>query len=159
MPDTPERKRPETLLAFDFGHRRIGVAVGQEITASANPLGTASNGPSGPDWQQISRWIDDWHPDRLIVGLPLHADGTPSALSEDARQFISQLARFERPVESVDERYSSVEAREILRQERASGIRGRICKEIVDATAAMLIAERWLTRRHVDTRDERTQNS
>ena len=145
MPDTPEPLRAETLLAFDFGHRRIGVAVGQQITASARPLGTAANGPSGPDWPQISRWIDEWQPDRLIVGLPLHADGSASDLSEDALGFINELARFERPVESVDERYSSLEARELLKRERASGRRGRIDKKTIDATAAMLIAERWLS--------------
>ena len=143
MPDMPETNRPETLLAFDFGHRRIGVAVGQQITASANPLGTVSNGSCGPDWTQISKWIDDWNPDRLIVGLPVHADGTDSNLSNDAVDFMDQLARFERPVNSVDERYSSLEAR--LKQERASGLRGRVRKEMLDATAAMLIAERWLT--------------
>lgn len=146
MPDTPEPLSAETLLAFDFGHRRIGVAVGQQITASASPLGTASNGPSGPDWPQISRWIDEWQPDRLIVGLPLHADGTPSDLSADTLGFINELARFERPIESVDERYSSLEAREILKRERSSGRRGRIDRETIDATAAMLIAERWLSR-------------
>ena len=159
MPDTPEGNRPETLLAFDFGHRRIGVAVGQEVTASANPLGAASNGTSGPDWQRISRWIDDWHPDRLIVGMPLNADGTPSPLSEDTRDFIRQLARFGRPIESVDERYSSLEAREMLKQERASGLRGRIGKESIDATAAMLIAERWLTLRQSDIGVAPSQNS
>ena len=145
MPDTPELLGTETLLAFDFGHRRIGVAVGQQITASARPLGAATNGPSGPDWPRISRWVDDWQPDRLIVGLPLHADGTPSELSEDTLGFINELARFGRPIESVDERYTSLEAREILKRERASGRRGRIDKETIDATAAMLIAERWLS--------------
>jgi len=146
MPDTPETLGSETLLAFDFGHRRIGVAIGQQITASARPLGTASNGPSGPDWSQISRWIDEWQPDRLVVGMPLHTDGTASDLSADTLGFINELGRFERPIESVDERYSSLEARELLKQERVSGRRGRIDKESIDATAAMLIAERWLSR-------------
>ena len=102
MPDTPEHNKPETLLAFDFGHRRIGVAIGQQITASANPLGAAANGPAGPDWSQISRWMDEWNPDRLVVGLPLHADGTPSDLSRDALVFVAQLGRYGRPVETVD---------------------------------------------------------
>lgn len=146
MPDTPEILASETLLAFDFGHRRIGVAIGQQITASARPLGAAGNGPSGPDWSKISHWIDEWQPDRLIVGMPLHADGTPSELSADTLGFINELGRFERPVESIDERYSSLEARELLKAERASGRRGRIDKESIDATAAMLIAERWLSR-------------
>ena len=146
MPDTPEDHRPETLLAFDFGHRRIGVAVGQEVTASANPLGAAANGPSGPDWSRISRWMDEWNPDRLVVGLPLHADGTVSDLSRDALEFVDQLARFDRPVMTVDERYTSIEARERLRREREAGRRGRVRKEMIDAAAAVLIAERWFTR-------------
>ena len=145
MPDTPEHRAPETVLAFDFGHRRIGLAVGQQITESANPLGAATNGSSGPDWQQISHWVDEWNPDRLVVGLPLHADGTPSDLSRDALEFVAQLARFDRPVMTVDERYTSIEARELLKQERTSGRRGRIRKEMIDAAAAVLIAERWFT--------------
>jgi len=146
MPDTPDNRKAETLLAFDFGHRRIGVAVGQQITASANPVGTVSNGPDGPDWPQISRWVAEWRPDRFVVGLPLHADGSRSDLSTDALDFARELARYERPVESVDERFTSMEAREMLKQERAKGRRGRIRKQTIDATAAMLIAERWLTR-------------
>jgi putative Holliday junction resolvase len=145
MPDTPDRARPQTLLAFDFGHRRIGVAVGQQITDSANPLGTATNGVGGPDWAQISHWVDEWRPDRLVVGLPLHADGSPSDLSADALEFANELARYERPVDSIDERFTSMEARGILKQKRASGRRGRIRKKTIDATAAMLIAERWLS--------------
>ena len=145
MPDTPERRAPETVLAFDFGHRRIGAAVGQQITESANPLGAATNGPSGPDWRQITHWIDEWNPDRLVVGLPLHADGTQSDLSRDALEFVAQLDRYDRPVVTVDERYTSIEARELLKQERESGRRGRIRKEMIDAAAAVLIAERWFT--------------
>lgn len=143
MPDTPEHNKPETLLAFDFGHRRIGVAIGQQITASANPLGAVANGSAGPDWSQISRWMDEWNPDRLVVGLPLHADGTPSDLSRDALVFVAQLGRYGRPVETVDERYTSLEAKELLKRERQTGRRGRIRKEMIDAAAAVLIAERW----------------
>ena len=143
MSDTPDHHNPETLIAFDFGHRRIGVAVGQQITGSARPLGAASNGSTGPDWQQITHWIKDWNPDRLVVGLPLHADGTPSELSGDAMGFAGELARYERPVETIDERYTSLEAGEMLKRERNAGRRGRIRKETIDAAAAVLIAERW----------------
>ena len=140
MPDTPE-----TILAFDFGLRRIGVAVGQQVTASANPLAVLQNGADGPDWTAISKLIDEWQPARIIVGLPTHADGSPSEISKQVRNFVGELARFERPVETEDERYSSLEAEEMLKSERALGLRGRISKEMIDSAAATLIAERWLT--------------
>lgn len=136
MPGTPE-----TILAFDFGSRRIGVAVGQQVTDSANPLGVVRNGDKGPDWAHIQRLIREWSPARLVVGMPLHADGSPSAVTRLVESFMQGLARFELAIDSVDERYTSVEAEQRL---RAEGARGQIRKETIDSTAALLIAERWL---------------
>lgn len=144
MSDTPDPGQPETIVAFDFGLRRIGLAVGQQVTGSANPLGVAANSDSGPDWQRIGAILEEWCPDRLIVGLPGHGDGSPSDISEKVTQFIGELGRFRLPVDAVDERYSSVEARASLKHERSMGMRGRISKEAVDERAAVLIAERWL---------------
>lgn len=144
MPGTPERSRPQTLIAFDYGRRRIGAAVGQQVTGSASALGAAANGPAGPDWARIDRWIDEWRPDRLVVGMPLNANGGPSEIGGEAERFAADLGRYGLPVETVDERYSSLEAEERLREQRAAGLRGRIRKASVDATAAVLIAERWL---------------
>jgi RNase H-fold protein (predicted Holliday junction resolvase) len=76
--------------------------------------------------------------------MPLHADGSPSAVTELVASFIEELARFKLAIDSVDERHTSVEAEQILRSERAAGVRGRISKEMIDSTAALLIAERWL---------------
>lgn len=135
---------PETIIAFDFGLRRIGVAVGQQVTNSSNALETIANGESGPDWLRIDEIIREWGPQRLIVGMPLHADGSPSETSERVSSFVAELDRFELPIETVDERYSSVEAQAVLKSKRAGGLRGRISKESIDSTAAMLIAERWL---------------
>ena len=146
MPGTPDTTLPETIVAFDFGLRRIGVAVGQNVTASANPLAAVRNTDSGPDWQAISNVVNEWHPSRLIVGMPLHEDGSPSEMGVPIKAFITELARFELPVEQVDERYSSIEANEVLKSERAMGLRGRINKEAIDSAAAALIAERWLKR-------------
>jgi putative Holliday junction resolvase len=146
MPDTPDTNHPETIVAFDFGLRRIGVAVGQSITASANPIATISNSDTGPDWQAISAILSEWRPARLIVGMPLHKDGSPSEMVKHINQFIGELKRFSRPVETVDESYSSLEASELLKSERTLGLRGRINKEAIDSVAAMLIAERWLGR-------------
>jgi putative Holliday junction resolvase len=139
MPDTPE-----TILAFDFGSRRIGVAVGQQVTASANPLGVVKNAANGPDWTHIEALIKEWRPNRLVVGMPLHKDGSPSETSAKVDLFVQDLGRFDIPIDSVDERYSSVEAQGLLNDERARGIRGRIRKEMIDSVAASLIAERWL---------------
>ena len=137
---------PETILAFDFGLRRIGVAVGQQVTASANPLGVVKNGADGPDWAAIERLIRDWQPARIIVGMPTFADGSPSKISKQVRKFVGEIARFDLPVTTEDERFSSLEAGEYLKSERTLGLRGRISKEMIDSAAATLIAERWLSR-------------
>jgi putative Holliday junction resolvase len=139
MPGTPE-----TILAFDFGLRRIGVAVGQQITDSANPLTVVTNGTQGPDWPHIARLINEWHPARLIVGMPLHADGGGSEIADSVRGFVADLERFGIDIVTVDERYSSLEAQHLLQEARARGQRGRISKGMIDSAAATLIAERWL---------------
>jgi putative Holliday junction resolvase len=143
MPGTPE-----TIIAFDFGKRRIGVAVGQQVTSSAGPVGAISNGENGPDWQRIESLVTEWRPDRLIVGMPMHADGSLSDIAEVVNVFIEQLGRFELPVETVDERYTSIEAEALLKSQRAEGVRGRISKETIDSVAATVIAERWLKKEH-----------
>jgi putative Holliday junction resolvase len=143
MPGTPE-----TIMAFDFGQRRIGVAVGQQVTSSASPLGVIGNGENGPDWQQIASLVKEWRPDRLIVGMPTNTDGSPSDISDVIRGFMDDLGRYELPVEPVDERYTSIEAEEILKSQRADGLKGRIRKEMIDSGAAMLIAERWLKKEY-----------
>ncbi|MEX2123702.1 MAG: Holliday junction resolvase RuvX [Woeseia sp.] len=148
MPATPDTRLHETILAFDFGLRRIGVAVGQTVTGSANPLGVIVNRAAGPDWQRVQQLIEEWGAARLIVGIPLHIDGSPSDISNRVDAFIGGLGRFSLPVEAMDERYSSAEAQEMLIAERKLGLRGRIRKEMIDAAAATLIAERWLRNAH-----------
>jgi putative Holliday junction resolvase len=144
MPATPDSESHETILAFDFGLRRIGVAVGQTVTGSAGPLGVVANSAAGPDWHRIEQLIKEWGAARLIVGMPSHLDGSPSDISGPVDAFIQDLARFALPVETIDERYSSSEAQQVLVHGRKSGARGRIRKEAIDAAAATLIAERWL---------------
>lgn len=146
MPGTPDRRPSETIVAFDFGLRRIGVAVGQNLTASASPLATVRNGRTGPDWQAIAGIIDQWRPSRLIVGIPANEDGSETGLARHIRRFVRELARFDLPVDTVDERFSSLEAGELLKSERAAGLRGKIGKEAIDSAAAALIAGRWLRR-------------
>ncbi len=135
---------PETILAFDFGLRRIGVAVGQDVTGSASPLGIVANGEHGPDHERIAALVREWRPTTLIVGMPYHADGSDSDIQVPVRAFAEQLAQYELPVETVDERHSSQEAQKVLKDARAAGSRGRLKKEDIDAAAAVLIAERYL---------------
>ena len=136
---------PATILAFDFGLRRIGVAVGQSVTGSASPLGVVANRESGIDHDAIAALIREWRPDLLVVGMPAHADGSESAMQKPVRAFIAELMRHELPVETVDERYTSVEAERVLKEARAAGTRGRIAREQIDSAAAVFIAERYLS--------------
>jgi len=149
MPDTPDNGngKPETILAFDFGLRRIGVAVGHTVTGSASPLGVVANSDQGPDFDTISILIDEWRPSRLIVGLPLHADGSPGEMRSHAERFVRELWRYRLKIDTVDERYTSLEAEAALKNARAAGSRGRISKEMIDSAAAVFIAERFLTGR------------
>jgi len=139
--------QPRTILAFDFGLRRIGVAIGQDVTGSASPLGVVSNRDSGVDHERIAALIREWRPTGLVVGMPAHADGSPSEIKEHVDLFIGELESYGLPVDTVDERYTSVEAERVLKNARATGTRGRISKEMIDSAAAVFIAERYLSSR------------
>jgi putative Holliday junction resolvase len=138
---------PETILAFDYGLRRIGVAVGQDVTASASPVGIVDNGEKGVDHGRIRALIAEWHPTRLVVGMPTHADGSPSAVTAAVKAFIDELAQYGLPISTIDERYSSRDAEQALKKARQQGSRGRISKQDIDAAAAVFIAERYLAGR------------
>lgn len=142
----PDSDAPATIIAFDYGLRRIGIAVGQSVTRSASPLGIAGNGDTGPDFDRIGRLIAEWRPQQLVVGMPTHADGSPSELAPAIRQFMDELDRFGLPVAAEDERHSSLEAEDTLRRARQSGSRGRLGKADIDTAAAVVIAERYLAR-------------
>ena len=136
--------QPRTILAFDFGLRRIGVAVGQDVTGSASPLGIVANRETGVDHDRIGGLIREWRPTGLVVGMPAHADGTPSDIQEQVTAFIAELEPYGLPVATVDEGYTSKEAERVLRNARAAGTRGRISKAEIDSAAAVFIAERYL---------------
>ena len=132
-----------TLLGFDFGKQRIGIAVGQDITATATALCTVSSRNGKPDWQAISALVDEWRPETLVVGLPLHADGSDSDMTAAARKFARQLeARYRLPVYTMDERLSSHAARQLQQADR-KGV-----KTGIDAVAAMIILQNWLESEH-----------
>lgn len=135
------------VLAFDYGRRRIGVASGNTLRRSASPLGAIANTAGGPAWSAVDSLIREWQPDLIVVGLPYNADGSESAMSAQVRAFAGELERrYALPVRMVDERYSSLEAESLLKAERESGARKRrVTKTDVDAAAACVILERWLT--------------
>jgi putative holliday junction resolvase len=135
----------ETVLAFDFGLKRIGIASGDSLTRSAAPRPAAIAGPSGPDWKAITREVRALGPARLIVGAPYNVDGTEAAITVAARAFAAELERrFALPVHLVDERFSSLEATEALKSRRASGERKRrVQRADIDSAAAAVILGRW----------------
>jgi putative Holliday junction resolvase len=145
MPDRGPAPPVSTILALDFGLRRIGVASGDSLTRSARPRGAIGNGTAGPDWAALQKHLDDVRPARLAVGEPYNADGSASPLTETARRFAAELKhRCSLPVDLVDERWSSQDAEERLRAARASGLKARrVSAADVDATAAAVILERW----------------
>jgi len=129
------------LLGFDFGPRKIGVAVGQTVTRSATPLITLRSRGERPDWTGIAALIRDWQPNALVVGLPFQMDDTEVAWSPRVYRFARQLeGRYRLPVHLVDERLTSREAHLQLadRDRRTPRL------EDVDALAAALILETWL---------------
>jgi len=143
MPDEDGRLSG-TLLAFDFGHRRIGVAVGQTFTGSANALAVVSVS-NQPDWQTITTIVGEWKPVALIVGLPLAADGSETDMSRDARGFGASLAeRYGTPVLYEDERLTSIGADVRFSTARAQGGMRRKDAAMKDAMAAQIILENWL---------------
>ena len=144
MPGTPDSVR--IALAFDFGLKRIGLAVGDTLTRSAAARGAIAASASGPDWAAVTRAVRACAPHLLVVGAPYNVDGEANEMTARARQFAAELAaRFALPVEQVDERYSSIEATAQLKAQRASGARRRrVRKDDIDSAAAVIILKRWL---------------
>lgn len=135
---------PQRLLGFDYGTRQIGVAVGQTLTGTARPLKELRARDGIPDWEQIVALLREWQPDALVVGLPLNMDGSPSDMSTRAEKFGRRLhGRFQLPVHYIDERLSTFEAKQMLRD---SGQRPPVSyrDNPVDSLAAVLLLETWL---------------
>lgn len=132
----PAPRPPETLLAFDFGMRHVGVALGNTLTGGSRPLEIVASVPVDRRFERIAALIREWRPDRLVVGRPLGADGSTNETTRLADRFANQLrGRFGLPVDPVDERYSSLEAQAII---ASGGGRGR---EDDDVAAAVILAQ------------------
>jgi len=126
-----------TVLAFDFGERRIGVAVGEHLISSANPLTTIDSESNDVRFAAITDLVTEWQPKLLVVGLPLSLDGSETEVTKLCRKFARRLnGRFNLPVILIDERYSSAEASQLLNE---TGIKGRAQKAMLDQVAAQTI--------------------
>lgn len=121
----------ETVFAFDFGVKRIGVAMGNTMIRQAQPVKVISAIDNATRFADIQALLDEWKPDRLVVGLPMHPDGAPHEMTARARKFANQLhGRFSLPVELVDERYSSA----VISAKRG---------EVIDDRAAAIILQQY----------------
>lgn len=130
-----------TVLAFDFGEQRIGVAVGETTLHQAHPLAVIRSPSKDERLAAIAKLVAEWQPEGLVVGLPTHADGTAHAMTARCRRFAERLhRRFQLPVHLADERLTSVDAEARLRE---TGRTAKSAKPLLDAVAAQLILQTW----------------
>lgn len=129
-------------MSFDFGIKRIGIAVGQRVTGKATPIEPIKARDGIPDWEALQNIIDEWQPQAFVTGLPLNMDGTPSDVSRRAKKFANRLeGRYHKPSFTHDERLTSYEAKgQII----AEGGNRNFGENSVDGIAAQLILESWL---------------
>lgn len=136
---SPESAKQNTkpqgvIIGFDFGLRRIGVAIGQTITQTASPQAIVNSKDGKPDWEHITKLFEQWQPVAIVVGLPMRLDGTEQALTQPARKFGQRLSgRYNRPVFYIEEQLSSIEAEN----------RG-LKQQHIDDHAAQILLENWL---------------
>jgi putative Holliday junction resolvase len=136
---------PVCVLGFDVGARRIGVAVGNTISATARAIAMVTAHDDGPDWTAVDALVREWRPQLLIVGEPLTLEGEAQPATHMARRFARTAAeRYQLPVELVDERSTSREADRRFAEKRRSGQARRRDAKALDALAAQIIVERWL---------------
>ena len=137
---------PNVIMGFDYGTRKIGIAVGQLITKTANPIAIIAARDGVPDWSEIEKLILEWQPAQLVIGLPLNMDQTESEMSRRALKFARRLTgRFNIPHHTIDERLTSREARS-LHESHSSTRRGPAdrSRDEIDDIAAQIILESWL---------------
>lgn len=138
-----------TVLAFDVGARRTGVAVGNSLSGTARPVGILDVHEAGPDWPALDAWMRDWMPDGLVVGNPLTQDGDNQPARDKAIRFARALQqRYGKPVSFMDERNSSIEAAQRFAESRVRGEAKRHQADQLDAWAAVIILERWFQQPH-----------
>ena len=134
-----------TVLGFDVGAKRIGVAVGSAFGSGARALAVIDVHGNGPDWTAIDKLRAEWRPDGLVVGDPMTLDGGDQPIRKAARAFARELrSRLNVPVVMIDERNSSLEAAQRFADQRAEGRKRKRDADALDAMAAAIILERWL---------------
>lgn len=135
-------KGSRTVLAFDFGTKSIGVAVGQEITGTASPLSALKARDGIPDWHIIEKLYEEWQPHLIVVGLPLNMDGTEQEVTQRAKKFANRLhGRFKIAVELCDERLTTTDAKSMLFE---LGGYKKLTKEKIDSVSACVIFTSWI---------------
>ena len=123
------------IIAFDYGEKKIGVAVGQTSTNSSSPLQIIFNKDNKTNWVSISSLLDEWKPDLILLGKPLNMDGSESEIMKKVDKFYKQLKSiYDADIEFIDERLTTFEAREILKDEK---------QDNVDAHAAKILIDNW----------------
>ncbi len=132
----------KTLMAFDYGKKRMGIAMGQRIIQSANGITCISAKDGKPNWDELDKLVKEWQPDAFVVGLPLNMDGSESDMSKRANKFSKRLhGRFGKPSFTIDERLSTFAAKQTA---KAHGHKGHYKSDPVDELAAQIILQTWL---------------
>lgn len=136
------------MLAFDFGEKRIGVAIGETLLKQAHPMAVIRAEGKDAQFAAIGKLVEEWQPVQFVVGLPTHADGTPHEMTRRCQRFGERLERrFHKPVALADERLTSLDAEMRLRE---TGRNAKAAKPLLDAVAAQLILQTWFDT-HVPT--------
>jgi putative Holliday junction resolvase len=140
--DITTNKAPQTLLGFDFGTKSIGVATGQMITATAQPIDAIKANDGIPNWDTVEKVIKEWQPDLVVVGLPLNMDGSEQAITQRAKKFANRLnGRFGVKIALQDERLTTASAKEFIFER--GGFKA-LDKGKIDSVSAALILESWM---------------
>lgn len=135
------------VIAFDFGLKRTGVAVGNTLTGSATPECTLHSKNQQPDWVSITKLFKEWQPTQIVVGIPTELDGSENPLTKTIQRFCNQIqGRYNINVDQENEQFTSIEAAKRLKQLRQSGRKKKVTKDEVDKIAAAIILENWMQR-------------
>ncbi len=135
-----------SVIGFDYGARRIGIAVGNLTIQTANPLTTVTVPASGIPWNEITTIINEWKPSTLVVGTVSHKTQNNNAIQKQVMNFCKKLnTRYHLPVETVDESNTSMKAYEILKNLRSKGQRKKINKTDIDKASAAIILDSWFS--------------
>lgn len=138
-----------TILAFDYGHKRIGVAIGNTLIASASPLTTLIQSEKGIPWKAVDNLLQTWKPQQLLLGMPERNNGQLSKLTPAIKKFGEKLqTRYDLPLSYINEQFSSLEAKAQLKQQRQAGRKKRLQKADIDQQAAAILLNNWFNEQH-----------